>query len=45
MSLNFYKTDCQEPQRNDRHFGICDDENGEKAYTDLSNQKNGLRPS
>jgi hypothetical protein len=33
MSLNFFINDCQEPNISDNEFGICDDENGTKAYT------------
>lgn len=38
MSVNFFDTACQEPPRNDSQFGICDDQNGAKAYTDSTNQ-------
>ena len=33
MSKIFFETDCSESSRNDKQFGICDDQNGEKAYT------------
>ena len=36
MSVNFFKTDCKEPSRNEKQFGICDDQNETKAYTDTS---------
>jgi hypothetical protein len=34
MSINFFETDCREPSRSNMLFGICDDQNGKKAYTD-----------
>jgi hypothetical protein len=34
MSVNFFETDCKEESRNEKQFGICDDQNGTKAYTD-----------
>jgi hypothetical protein len=34
MSANFFETPCKEPSRTDPLFGICDDQNGRKAYTD-----------
>lgn len=36
MSVNFFETDCREPSRNDVQFGICDDQNGTKAYTNTT---------
>lgn len=36
MKTNFFETECQEDGRTATIFGICDDENGEKAYTDLA---------
>jgi len=36
MSLNFLVTKCKEPSRNDLLFGLCDDQNGEKAYSDTT---------
>ncbi len=33
MKTNFFETECQEDARTNAEFGICDDENGEKAYT------------
>jgi hypothetical protein len=38
MNINFFKSPCKEPSRTDSLFGICDDQNGRKAYTDLINQ-------
>lgn len=37
MIVNFFETDCKEESRNEKQFGICDDQNGTKAYTDLEN--------
>jgi len=34
MSLDFFGTDCGEPPRNENLFGICDDQDGTKAYTE-----------
>ncbi|MCB0515289.1 MAG: hypothetical protein R2798_12305 [Chitinophagales bacterium] len=36
MSADFFQTDCKEPSRNDKQFGICDDQDGAKAYTDIT---------
>jgi hypothetical protein len=33
MSLNFFDAACQEPPLNNTLFGLCDDQNGTKAYT------------
>ena len=35
MSVNFFNAICQEPLINAAIFGLCDDENGEKAHTNL----------
>ncbi len=37
MSWEFLASPCKEPSRTDIEFGICDDENGTKAYTDIDN--------
>ncbi|NCP83781.1 MAG: hypothetical protein GW823_02540 [Bacteroidetes bacterium] len=42
MSVNFFETDCKEESRNEKQFGICDDQNGTKAYTDLVNSTNWI---
>jgi hypothetical protein len=39
MSVNFFETDCKEESRNDKQFGICDDQNGTIAYTDIFDSK------
>jgi len=36
MSVNFFETNCKEPLRQDKFFGICDDQDGTKAYTDVT---------
>jgi hypothetical protein len=36
MSVNFFETTCQEPPRTEKEFGLCDDQNGTKAYSDLN---------
>lgn len=36
ISIDFFDTDCKEPSRNDKQFGICDDQDGTKAYTDIT---------
>ncbi|MBF9015190.1 MULTISPECIES: hypothetical protein [unclassified Oceanispirochaeta] len=39
MSLNFFKTDCQETARKDHEFGICDPQDSTKAYTSTTDPK------
>jgi hypothetical protein len=34
--INFFDKDCQEDTRNDKRFGLCDDQDGSKAYTDTT---------
>lgn len=36
MSLNFYEASCQEPPLTDAVLGICDDQDGTKAYTNTN---------
>ncbi len=36
MSVNFFESPCKEAPRTDLVFGICDDQNGQKAYTDTT---------
>ncbi len=36
MSLDFFENECQEASRNNSIFGLCDKENGQKAYSDDS---------
>ena len=42
MSVNFFETDCKEESINEKQFGICDDQNGTKAYTGLINSTNWI---
>lgn len=42
MSVNFFKTNCKESSRNEKQFGICDDQNGTKAYTDIASRTKWL---
>ena len=42
MSVNFFEPACQEPSFNHILFGICDDENGTKAYTAVNNQEHWI---
>lgn len=35
MSVNFFKNACAESPRTDKLIGICDDQEGEKAYTSV----------
>lgn len=37
MSVDFFRPECQE-RRNISLFGLCDDQNGQKAYTKTDNQ-------
>ncbi|WP_138480639.1 hypothetical protein [Dyadobacter bucti] len=36
--MNFFDKVCQEPSRLDKFFGICDDQDGTKAYTDIEDE-------
>lgn len=38
MSLDFFQKRCQESPRIDSEFGLCDDQNGQKAYSDLTDK-------
>lgn len=38
MSLNFFQNTCQEAPQNTPEFGLCDDQNGTIAYTDIINR-------
>lgn len=33
--MNFFDNNCQEPPRDEELFGICDDQDGKKAYTNI----------
>lgn len=36
MNLDFFKAECQEPSLNNNLFGLCDDQDGSKAYTNIN---------
>jgi len=36
MNINFFEVKCKEPSGTEELFGICDDQNGAKAYTDTA---------
>ena len=36
--MDFFDAMCQEPPINESLFGLCDDQNGTKAYTNLDDQ-------
>ena len=38
MIVNFFETGCKEPAKTDDLFGICDDQDGTKAYTDINDK-------
>ncbi|OQP56037.1 hypothetical protein A4H97_20875 [Niastella yeongjuensis] len=38
MSLNFFRTDCQFPPITSERFGLCDKNDGTKAYPDTVNE-------
>lgn len=38
MSVRFFGTGCSELPRNDKTFGLCDDDNADSAYSDDANQ-------
>ncbi|MNJ92154.1 hypothetical protein D3C87_98140 [compost metagenome] len=42
MSWEFLASPCKENPRTDIEFGICDDEDGSKAYTDIDNPTNWI---
>ncbi len=37
MSLNFFRADCQNPPISHVSFGLCDNEDGTRAYTNTTN--------
>jgi hypothetical protein len=37
MSLNFFRADCQSPSIAANTFGLCDNQDGTKAYPDIAN--------
>jgi len=36
--MDFFETTCQEPTIDESIFGLCDDQNGAKAYTNIDDQ-------
>ena len=36
MNVNFLGPDCKEPARTNKLFGICDDQDGSPAYTNIT---------
>ena len=40
MSVNFLVAACQEPPLNNSEFGLCDDQDGTKAYTSTTDTAN-----
>ncbi len=39
MSVDFLKSPCKEAARENTTFGICDDQDGTKAYTDIKDEE------
>lgn len=39
MKINFLETPCKEPNRTDKLFGICDKQDGSKAFNDVEDQQ------
>lgn len=42
MSVDFFNTPCKEPVQANEEFGICDNQDGTKAYTSVSNSTNWI---
>ncbi len=42
MSLNFFRADCQNPPISLDTFGLCDNEDGTRAYPDTANPDNWI---
>ena len=42
MSLNFFRADCQNPPISFGTFGLCDNEDGTRAYPDTANPDNWI---
>lgn len=38
MTLDFFQNKCQEPALSLEEFGLCDDQNGQKAYTNIDDR-------
>ncbi len=39
MSVDFFNTTCKEAEINNTTFGICDNQDGTKAFTDIENKE------
>ena len=42
MNIDFFNTECKENIQNNLSFGICDKQDGTKAYTDINNKKDWI---
>jgi hypothetical protein len=42
MKVNFLENYCKEPGRNDTLFGLCDDQDGKKAYSSIDKPENWI---
>ena len=42
MRINFFEATCKEPPLKNELFGLCDNQNGTKAYTDIDNHVNWI---
>jgi len=42
MSLDFFRVSCKYPPISNTVFGLCDNEDGSKAYPDLKNRENWI---
>ncbi len=42
MSVDFFNTPCKEPTLTNEKFGICDNQDGTKAYTDIGDTTNWI---
>ncbi len=40
--MDFFEAACQEPTIDESIFGLCDDQNGAKAYTNTDDQTKWL---
>lgn len=38
MNIDFFNDECAEPEKNDTRFGICDNQDGGKAFTNNNNE-------
>lgn len=42
MRIDFFNTPCAEGPRNDKRYGICDEQDGSKAFTDIDREENWI---